>query len=303
MKIGSRQAVTGLTPPQRGEAIVREVRPSVAAHPALSGMAQRLLETVILAPLGWLLLAPLFPLKFLPFICKRYTLTNRRLMIRRGLRGRGPSRRSPWPTSTTCGWTRPAATPSTAPPRSKSSPRAKRPAPARRPPTGSVPPQHPQRGARLGARQGGRRLRPGQRQAERRVTRSGDTGKPSIFVSVSRLTTNHQEDAMPLKVTLVQGGGIGLDQVPAVQHVLSAAGVPIEWDEHLAGWASLERGGAALPAEMLQSVRATGLALKTKLLPPPGPLARDRAGSARRRRAISTCSSAASWACSRRCGR
>jgi isocitrate dehydrogenase (NAD+) len=76
---------------------------------------------------------------------------------------------------------------------------------------------------------------------------------------------------MTLQVTLVQGGGIGLDQVPAVKHVLSAAGVPIEWDEYLAGWASLERGGVALPAELLQSVRATGLALKTKLLPPPSP--------------------------------
>jgi isocitrate dehydrogenase (NAD+) len=76
---------------------------------------------------------------------------------------------------------------------------------------------------------------------------------------------------MTLKVTLVQGGGMGLDQVPAVQHVLSAAGACIEWDEHLAGWASLERGEAALPAELLKSVRATGLALKTKLLPPPGP--------------------------------
>ncbi len=32
-----------------------------------------------------MLLAPLFPLKFLPFVCKRYTLTNRRLMVRRGL--------------------------------------------------------------------------------------------------------------------------------------------------------------------------------------------------------------------------
>ena len=75
---------------------------------------------------------------------------------------------------------------------------------------------------------------------------------------------------MTLKVTLVQGGGIGLDQVPAVKCVLSAAGVQIEWDEYLAGWASVERGGGSLPAEMLQSVRATGLALKTKLLPPPG---------------------------------
>ena len=75
---------------------------------------------------------------------------------------------------------------------------------------------------------------------------------------------------MSLKVTLVQGGGMGLDQVPAVRRVLAAAGVEIEWDEHFAGWASLERGGAALPAELLKSVRETGLALKTKLLPPPG---------------------------------
>jgi hypothetical protein len=85
VKFTSRQAVTGLTPPQRAEAIIREVRPTVAAHPALSGPARRLMRTAFLAPLGWLLLAPLFPLKFAPFLCKRYTLTNRRLMIRRGL--------------------------------------------------------------------------------------------------------------------------------------------------------------------------------------------------------------------------
>jgi isocitrate dehydrogenase (NAD+) len=75
---------------------------------------------------------------------------------------------------------------------------------------------------------------------------------------------------MSLKVTLVQGGGMGLDQVPAVQRVLSAADVQIEWDEHFAGGASMERGGAALPDDLMQSVRATGLALKTQLLPPPG---------------------------------
>ena len=85
MKFTSRQAVTGLTPPSRAEAIIRDIRPSVAAHPGLSGMARMFLGTMILAPLGWLLLAPLFTLKFLPFVCKRYTLTNRRLMIRRGL--------------------------------------------------------------------------------------------------------------------------------------------------------------------------------------------------------------------------
>jgi isocitrate dehydrogenase (NAD+) len=76
---------------------------------------------------------------------------------------------------------------------------------------------------------------------------------------------------MSLRVTLIQGGGIGLDQVPAVKRILEAAGVRIAWDEHVAGLASLEQGGPGLPQAMLDSVRATGLALKTKLLSPPGP--------------------------------
>jgi isocitrate dehydrogenase (NAD+) len=76
---------------------------------------------------------------------------------------------------------------------------------------------------------------------------------------------------MPLRVTLVQGGGGGFDQVPVVQDIVRAVGVAIDWDEHLAGGASLERGGPALPEAMLRSVRETGLALKTVLLPPPGP--------------------------------
>src|SRR5947209_14916900 len=76
---------------------------------------------------------------------------------------------------------------------------------------------------------------------------------------------------MSLRVTLVQGGGIGLDQVPAVQRIVAAAGVAIRWDEHLAGLASIQRGGAPLPQELLDSVRQNGLALKTKLLSPPGP--------------------------------
>ncbi len=75
---------------------------------------------------------------------------------------------------------------------------------------------------------------------------------------------------MALRVTLIQGGGAGFDQVPAVQAILKAAGCAIDWDEHLAGWASLERGGPALPEALLRSVRERGLALKTKLLPPPG---------------------------------
>jgi isocitrate dehydrogenase (NAD+) len=73
-----------------------------------------------------------------------------------------------------------------------------------------------------------------------------------------------------MRVTLIQGGGVGEDQIAAVKQILSVAGAAMEWDEHRAGIASLERGEPALPPAMLKSVRETGLALKTKLLSPPG---------------------------------
>jgi isocitrate dehydrogenase (NAD+) len=74
---------------------------------------------------------------------------------------------------------------------------------------------------------------------------------------------------MALRVTLIQGGGIGYDQVPAVKRIVEAAGVKILWDEHLAGLAAVEKGQPALSDALLQSVRENGLALKTKLLVEP----------------------------------
>src|SRR5947209_5252865 len=74
---------------------------------------------------------------------------------------------------------------------------------------------------------------------------------------------------MTLRVTLIQGGGIGLDQVPAVKQILQAAGVTITWDEHLAGLAAIEKGQPPLADALLQSVRQNGLGLKTKLLVEP----------------------------------
>jgi isocitrate dehydrogenase (NAD+) len=77
---------------------------------------------------------------------------------------------------------------------------------------------------------------------------------------------------MTLRITLVQGGGAGVDQAPAVQRIVKEAGVEVEWDTHLAGPAAVERGGPPLPADVVESVRRSGLALKTKLLTPPGPV-------------------------------
>ncbi len=83
---GRKQPVTGLTPPERGEAMIRETWPGVNDVPGIAGLAHTLMRTIILAPLAWLLLAPCYFKKILPFIAKRYTLTNRRVMIRRGLK-------------------------------------------------------------------------------------------------------------------------------------------------------------------------------------------------------------------------
>jgi hypothetical protein len=89
-----RQAVAGLMPPQLGEALIRECWPSVSARGrAPAHLAARVMRTwwlavwIIPVVLAWaLLLLPLFILRLSPFICRRYTLTNRRLMIRKGLR-------------------------------------------------------------------------------------------------------------------------------------------------------------------------------------------------------------------------
>jgi hypothetical protein len=84
------QAVAGLTAPQISEALIRDAWPGVASAPASAGLAKRCYESVVLAPIGWLILAP-FLLKrvagFLPGLgglATRYRLTNRRLMVCRG---------------------------------------------------------------------------------------------------------------------------------------------------------------------------------------------------------------------------
>jgi hypothetical protein len=82
------QAITGLTPPQVREAMIREVWPSVAAYAGPASLGRALIRSIVAAPLGWLVLLPFYFKKILPFLAQRYTLTNRRVMIRRGLRPR-----------------------------------------------------------------------------------------------------------------------------------------------------------------------------------------------------------------------
>ena len=75
--------------------------------------------------------------------------------------------------------------------------------------------------------------------------------------------------------------------------ILEAAGVAVDWDEHLAGQASLEQGKPALPQALLRIGHRTR----------PGPEDQAAVAAGSRRAATTTCSSAASWGCSPRCGR
>ena len=81
------QAVTGVIAPETAEARIRETWPSVARAGGIASLGKALTRTIILAPLGWLIMSVAYFGKLLPIFMTRYTLTNRRLMIRKGWKG------------------------------------------------------------------------------------------------------------------------------------------------------------------------------------------------------------------------
>jgi hypothetical protein len=68
------------------ETRIREVWPSVARSPAIAGLGKMLTKTIILAPLGWLVMSLTYFGKVLIFTAVRYKLTDKRIMILRGWR-------------------------------------------------------------------------------------------------------------------------------------------------------------------------------------------------------------------------
>src|SRR5687768_7695572 len=81
------QAVTGVISPETAEARIREVWPSVARSRGLAALGKALTRTIILAPLGWLIMSAAYFGKLLPIAMTRYAVTNRRVMIRKGWKG------------------------------------------------------------------------------------------------------------------------------------------------------------------------------------------------------------------------
>lgn len=84
----SQQAITGVIAPELAEGLIREVYPSVASKPGIASLGRMLTGTIILAPLGWIVMGGVYFGKLLPFTMRRYRLTNRRLMILAGWAGK-----------------------------------------------------------------------------------------------------------------------------------------------------------------------------------------------------------------------
>lgn len=75
-----------------------------------------------------------------------------------------------------------------------------------------------------------------------------------------------------MQVVFIQGGGVGVDQESAVRRIIAAAGVEVDWQIHFAGQAAVERDQPPLSPDLFKAVRSAGIALKTKLLHPAGPV-------------------------------
>ena len=72
------------------------------------------------------------------------------------------------------------------------------------------------------------------------------------------------------RVTLIPGDGTGPELAEALETVLAASGVAIAWERHEAGLAVLERCGTPLPDEVIDSIRATKVAIKGPVTTPVG---------------------------------
>ncbi|GAB6138137.1 isocitrate/isopropylmalate dehydrogenase family protein [Halanaerobaculum tunisiense] len=72
------------------------------------------------------------------------------------------------------------------------------------------------------------------------------------------------------QVTLIPGDGIGPEITTAVQEIIAAAGVDIEWEQVNAGANVMEEYGTPLPAEVLDSIKENEVALKGPITTPVG---------------------------------
>ena len=69
-------------------------------------------------------------------------------------------------------------------------------------------------------------------------------------------------------ITLIPGDGIGPEVTTAVVRIFTAAGLDIDWDRQDAGVIAFKKYGQSLPAQLLDSVKRTKVALKGPVTTP-----------------------------------
>src|ERR671931_996534 len=75
---------------------------------------------------------------------------------------------------------------------------------------------------------------------------------------------------MTHRVTFIPGDGVGPELSQATRRVLEATGVQFEWDFQEAGADVMDRFGTPLPDQVLESIRANGVAIKGPITTPVG---------------------------------
>src|ERR1700674_4384220 len=70
------------------------------------------------------------------------------------------------------------------------------------------------------------------------------------------------------RITLIPGDGIGPEVASAVVRIIEASGAQIEWEEHVAGQQALDKFGATLPEELLESIKRNKVGLKGPITTP-----------------------------------
>lgn len=75
---------------------------------------------------------------------------------------------------------------------------------------------------------------------------------------------------MAVKVTLIEGDGIGPEITKAVKDIFAAAEVPVTWEEINAGEGALNQTGELIPTALVESIKRNKVALKGPIATPVG---------------------------------
>jgi isocitrate dehydrogenase (NAD+) len=75
---------------------------------------------------------------------------------------------------------------------------------------------------------------------------------------------------MTYRITLIPGDGTGPELTDAMQRVLNATGVPIQWEVQEAGADVMDKYGTPLPEHVLESIRHNKVAIKGPITTPVG---------------------------------